>query len=129
MRNNSIDNTFILTLQKKENKIDYKRKILSSIIKTFNSNQRFLKLKFKNDNLNRIFKIKYSSKFDSKENMLDGDWSNIEQAVNIYHLLTQVILLDIPGDIVELGCYDGTTSILMQKTLDQLSSKKKNSCI
>lgn len=120
-----VDNTFILDLQKKNVKVDTKRNILAGIIKFFNGNQRFLKLKFKNDNLNRIYKIKNSRKYDSKENMLDGDWSNVEQAVNIYHLLTQVVLLKIPGDIVELGCFDGNTSILMQKTLDQLGSKKR----
>ena len=121
---NRVDNTFILNFQKQKIKTDLKRNVLSQMIKFFNSNQRFLKLKFKNDNLNRLYNIKNSKKFDSKENMLDGDWSNVEQAVNIYHLLTQAILLKIPGDIVELGCYDGTTSILMQKTLDQLDSKK-----
>ncbi len=118
-----VGNTFILSLQKKI-KIDLKRNILAWIIKFFNSNQKFLKLKFKNDNLNRFYKIKNSKQFDSKENMLDGDWSSIEQAVNIYHLLTQVVLLKIPGDIVELGSYDGNSSILMQKILDQLRSKK-----
>lgn len=122
---NTVDNTFILELQKQKIKTDKKRNVLAQIIKFFNGNQRFLKLKFKNDNLNRFYKIKSSKKFDSKENMLDGDWSNIEQAVNIYHLLTQTVLLKIPGDIVELGSYDGTTSVLMQKTLDQLKSKKK----
>jgi len=121
---NTVGNTFILSLQKQNIKIDLKRNLLAQIINFFNSRQRFLKLKFKNDNLNRFYKIKNSKKFDSKENMLDGDWSNIEQAVNIYHLLTQTVLLNIPGDIVELGCFEGNTSILMQKTLDQLGSKK-----
>lgn len=125
MRRVDYSDTFILTLQKKKIKTDLKRNILAGLIKLINSNNRFLKLKFKNDNLNRFYKIKNSQKFDSKENMLDGDWSNVEQAVNIYHLLTQSILLNIPGDIVELGCYDGTTTILMQKTLDQLKSNKK----
>ena len=50
---------------------------------------------------------------------------NLEQAVNIYHLLSQTILLKIPGDVVELGCYKGITSIIMQKTINQFSSKKK----
>jgi O-methyltransferase len=49
---------------------------------------------------------------------------NIEEEMNIYHLLTQAILLKIPGDIVELGCNDGRTSAIMQKTLDEYKSKK-----
>src|SRR5690606_11528173 len=100
-----MDTTFILQLQKKDVKTDFKRDAAASVIKFFNSHNRFFKLKFKNDNLNRVYKIKYSQKFDSKEDMLEGDWTSVEQAVNIYHLLTQVILLDIPGDVVELGCY------------------------
>lgn len=119
-----MDNTFILNLQQKRIKNDFKRKALASIISFFNSNNRFLKLKFKNDNLNRYYKIKYSKKYDSKENMLEGDWLNIDQGVNIYHLLVQTLLLKIPGDVVELGCYEGAASVLMQITLDQYKSKK-----
>ena len=121
---NRFSNVFILNLQKRRIKTDFKRNLLAFVIKSFNSHNRFLKIKFKNDNLNRFYKIKNSKKFDSKENMLNGDWSNVEKAVNVYHLLTQTVLLNIPGDIVELGCFDGTTSIIMQKTLDQLRSKK-----
>ncbi|MCH7641610.1 hypothetical protein IID22_05445, partial [Patescibacteria group bacterium] len=112
-----MDNTFILKLQKKKIESDFKRSSAAKIIKFFNSHNRFFKLKFKNDNLNRFYKIKNSGKYDSKENMLEGDWASIEQGMNIYHLLVQTILLKIPGDVVELGCFDGTTSILMQKTL------------
>ena len=57
--------------------------------------------------------------------MLEGHMTNIEQGMNIYHLLIQTILLKIPGDVVELGCFEGTTSILMQKTLDQFNSQKR----
>lgn len=120
-----MDNSFILKLQESEPKQDIKRGILAGIIKLFNSNNRFLKLLFKNDNLNRVYGIKDSAKFDSKKNMLEGDWLSVEQGMNIYHLLVQTLLLDIPGDIVELGCYEGTTSILMQMTLDQYNSKKQ----
>ena len=50
---------------------------------------------------------------------------NIEEEMNIYHLLIQVLLLKVPGEIVELGCNDGRTSAIMQKTLDENKSKKK----
>ena len=84
-----------------------------------------MKLKFKNDNLNRFYKIKYSDKFDSKESLLKGQMSNIEQAMNTYHLLVQTILQEIEGDVVELGCFEGVTTILLQKTLDQYNSHKR----
>lgn len=120
-----MDNTFILKLQKNRIKSDFKRNTAAEIIKYFNSHNRFFKLKFKNDNLNRLHKIKYSRKYDSKENMLEGDWVSLEQATNIYHLLVQTILLKIPGDVVELGCFEGTTSILIQQILDQFKSQKR----
>lgn len=50
---------------------------------------------------------------------------NIEQEMNIYHLLSQIILLKIPGQIVELGCHRGATSAIIQKTLNQYNSCKK----
>lgn len=50
---------------------------------------------------------------------------NIEQGMNIYHLLNQVLLLNVPGEVVELGCYVGRTAAVMQKTLDQHGSTKQ----
>jgi len=120
----TIHNTFILKLQKDKINVLKKHKIMFKFIKFFNSHNRYMKLKFKDDNLNRYFKLKYS-KFDSQENLLDGNMINIEQAMNIYHLLSQVILLKIPGEVVEIGCFKGITSILMQKTLDQYRSNKR----
>jgi O-methyltransferase len=51
--------------------------------------------------------------------------TNPEQAMNIYHLLRQVVQSGIEGDVVELGCNDGRTAMIIQKTLDQLGSKKE----
>jgi O-methyltransferase len=50
---------------------------------------------------------------------------NIEQEMNIFHLLSRTILLKIPGEIVEFGCHNGLTTAIMQKTLDGLNSKKR----
>ena len=50
---------------------------------------------------------------------------NIEEEMNIYHLLSQAVLLGVPGEVVELGCFDGRTAAIMQKTLDELKSDKK----
>jgi O-methyltransferase len=49
---------------------------------------------------------------------------NMECALNIYHLLSQVLLLNIPGDLVETGSYRGLTALMLQKTLDAYQSKK-----
>lgn len=50
---------------------------------------------------------------------------NLEKGLNLYHLLRQTVLLKVPGDVVELGCYRGLTAILLQKTLQSLNSKKQ----
>jgi O-methyltransferase len=57
--------------------------------------------------------------------MLDGYQTNLEQAMNIYHLLSQVLLAVIPGDVIEMGSYKGITAILIQKTLEQFQSDKQ----
>jgi O-methyltransferase len=118
-------NTFILDLQRKNLKVGKKHKILAKIIKLFNPNNNLLKLKFKDDNFNRYFDIKYNIKYDEHVNQLKDGMVNVEQAVNIYHLLTRVLIQNIPGEVVELGCYEGTTAIIMEKTLDELKSKKR----
>ncbi len=49
---------------------------------------------------------------------------NIEQGVNLWHLLNQVLLLGIPGDVVELGSLTGMTASVIQRTLDHHGSDK-----
>lgn len=49
---------------------------------------------------------------------------SLEQALNLYHLLSQTLDNQVPGDLVELGCYRGLTGVLFQKTLDQHQSDK-----
>jgi O-methyltransferase len=50
---------------------------------------------------------------------------NIEEGINIWHLLNQVLLLDIPGEVVELGCYNGHTAALLGRTLEDFGSSKR----
>lgn len=45
-----------------------------------------------------------------------------EQCLNIYYLLTRVIAMSVPGDVVELGCHEGGAAMLIQRTLDSVSS-------
>jgi len=125
MVSNRIDNTFILKLQKAEILINRLHWFLLPIVKFFNKHNKYLKLKYRDDNINRYFGLKYNPLFDYHENLIDGNMINIEQAINIYHLLCRVLALNIPGDIVELGCFKGSTAIMMQKTLDQYKSKKE----
>lgn len=50
---------------------------------------------------------------------------SVERAINIYHLLCRAIYLNVKGEVVELGCNAGLTSILIQKTLNQHKCKKR----
>jgi O-methyltransferase len=117
-----MDNAFILELQEPEYfKSEKKQKnllnLVAKAINFFNSHNSYFKFNFKSDELNRNYEIK-------NPKMLQGKMTSIEQAINIFHLLLQTIQNNIAGDIVELGCYEGITAILIQKTLDQFDSDK-----
>ena len=125
-----IDNTFILKLKEDRmgewTRLRRRNRILARILPPFfklvNRHNNIVKLAFSFDALNDEFDIKSSYRF--KENMLKGYMSSVEQVINIYHLLVQTLVCDIPGDVVELGCYEGTTAILIRKTLDSYQSSK-----
>ena len=69
-----MDNTFILELQRIG--VPTKFRLANKLAKIFKANNKFLK-------------------FELKENMLSEYMLSIEQAINIYHLLSQAILLKI----------------------------------
>jgi O-methyltransferase len=117
-------NEFILRLQRGTGrKATWRTRLAAKLIRLFNARSSGYALKFKRDDFNRYFGIKYS-RFDRSENLLQGGMLTVEQAVNLYHLLCHVVLLDVPGDVVEVGCYEGTTAILLQMTLDRLGCPK-----
>jgi len=103
-----MDNTFLLKfLWYDPKKASFQRRLAARLMDVFNrSNDRF-ELRFKS------------------QNQLRGDMITLEQVMNIYHLLSQVLVEKIPGDVVELGCYEGVTAIIMQKALDQFNSEKR----
>jgi O-methyltransferase len=124
-------NTFILELQEREplragpkswQTLNRVLGAFAPIMRLFNRYSLFFKVSYAWDPLNDQYRIKQS--FRSQSNMLQGGMLSREQAINIYHLLRQVVALEVPGDVVELGCYEGITSILIQKTLNHLKSPK-----
>jgi O-methyltransferase len=54
-----------------------------------------------------------------------GVMTNIEQRMNMYHLISQVLAYSIDGDLVELGCNTGASSVLITKILREHNSSKK----
>lgn len=51
--------------------------------------------------------------------------ANVESRMNLFHLLAQTIAYKVPGDVVELGCNAGDSTIVMQKMLKQLAPEKR----
>jgi O-methyltransferase len=54
-----------------------------------------------------------------------GVMTNIEQRMNMYHLVSQVLIYGVEGDLVELGCNSGESSVLITKIMQAHGSKKK----
>ncbi|EDM38249.1 hypothetical protein PBAL39_01502 [Pedobacter sp. BAL39] len=53
------------------------------------------------------------------------DMNTIEQRINYFHLLDQVIANDIDGDVIELGCFTGQCALILQKVIEQRRSPKQ----
>ena len=48
-----------------------------------------------------------------------GYMTTIEQRINLFHLLTQVLAFGVPGDVVEVGTHEGVTASLFMTVLAQ----------
>lgn len=54
-----------------------------------------------------------------------GISTNVEQRMNMYHLVSQALAYDIDGDLVEVGCNEGQSSVLITKVINSFNSGKK----
>lgn len=54
-----------------------------------------------------------------------GISTSIEQRINLFHLLSQTVAYDVPGDVVELGCNTGQSAVLFQTVLSRMGSDKQ----
>jgi O-methyltransferase len=57
--------------------------------------------------------------------LFTGRMTNIEQRINMYHLVSQVLIYNVEGEFVELGCNSGQSSVLITKTIQLHNSDKK----
>jgi O-methyltransferase len=126
-----MSNVFILSLLEDRLKPTKVQTRLANVIKSFNKMKWPIKISFKNDFTNNSFRIRnpylltdHKVARQTKENMLRGHMTSIEQAINIYHLLHHCIVFGIEGDVVELGCHEGVTSLLLQMTMAETPSDK-----
>jgi O-methyltransferase len=51
--------------------------------------------------------------------------TNIEQRMNMYHFVRQVLAYGVKNDFVELGCNTGDSSVLITKLLQAYNSDNK----
>lgn len=49
---------------------------------------------------------------------------SLEQRMNMFHLISEVIAHKIPGDFVEMGCHTGNSSIQIQMMIKEAKSEK-----
>lgn len=54
-----------------------------------------------------------------------GISTNVEQRMNMYHLVSQTIAYNVDGDLVEVGCNEGQSSVLIAKLIKGFNSSKK----
>lgn len=54
-----------------------------------------------------------------------GVSTSVEQRINMFHLLAQTVAFDVPGEVVELGCNEGQSAVLMQTVLAGHGSAKE----
>jgi O-methyltransferase len=54
-----------------------------------------------------------------------GVSTSVEQRMNMYHLVSQAIAYNVEGDLVEVGCNEGQSSVLITKVIKSFDSSKK----
>jgi O-methyltransferase len=54
-----------------------------------------------------------------------GLMASIESRMNIFHLLSQVIVQGVPGDIVEIGCHAGESTVVLQRVIQELDPSRE----
>lgn len=53
-----------------------------------------------------------------------SDMANVEARMNLFHLLEQTVANNVPGDVVDLGCNAGDSTIVMQRIISALAPQK-----
>jgi O-methyltransferase len=56
---------------------------------------------------------------------LQPHMATVEARMNLFHLLEQTIVNEIPGDVVDLGCNAGDSTVVMQRVIRELAPGKR----
>lgn len=54
-----------------------------------------------------------------------GVMTNVEQRMNMVHLASEVLVREVPGDFVELGCNEGYSAVLFRKVIDHYDPSRE----
>ena len=54
-----------------------------------------------------------------------AEMTTVEQRLNLWHLAQQPLAYDVPGDYVELGCFDGKTAVIFGRALEESGSGRQ----
>jgi O-methyltransferase len=58
-----------------------------------------------------------------------GVSTNVEQRMNMFHLVSQALAYNVEGDLVEVGCNEGQSAVLITKVVRNFNSAKKAACL
>lgn len=54
-----------------------------------------------------------------------GAMTNVEQRINMFHLISQALTFGVEGDLVELGTFYGSSAALMQMVVEQFDASRR----
>ena len=54
-----------------------------------------------------------------------GQMASIESRMNLFHLMNQVLVQQVPGDIVEVGCHAGESTVVLQRVIQELDPSRE----
>ncbi|HTI19597.1 MAG TPA: TylF/MycF/NovP-related O-methyltransferase [Kutzneria sp.] len=57
----------------------------------------------------------------AEENTMGG----VENLMNLYWALSGVLAADVPGEVTEVGCYEGRTAVLLQKVIEHYAPERE----
>jgi hypothetical protein len=55
-----------------------------------------------------------------------GEMITLEQQLNLNHLVGQVLFYEVPGDVIELGCFTGSSALQIRKVIDYYDPSRKH---
>lgn len=69
-------------------------------------------------------KVLRKMRIRAKVTLPQPSMANVESRMNLFHLLEQTLVYKVPGEVVDLGCNAGESTIVMRLTMDKIASTK-----